>query len=36
VKTFPLNDQEILCRHIHKTSQEYVRRYQQSQTNGRS
>ena len=36
VKSFPLNDQEILCRHIHKTAQEYVRRYQQSGVNGRS
>ena len=36
VKTFPLNDQEILCRHIHKTSQDYVRRYQQSQTGDQS
>ncbi len=36
VKNFPLNDQEILCRHIHKTAQEYARRYQQSETNGRS
>jgi len=36
VKNFPLNDQEILCRLIHKTAQEYVRRYQQSGGNGRS
>jgi phenylpropionate dioxygenase-like ring-hydroxylating dioxygenase large terminal subunit len=36
VKNFPLNDQEILCRLVHKTAQEYVRRYEQSQTNGRS
>ncbi len=27
VKTFPLNDQEILCRHIHNVAQEHVRRY---------
>ena len=36
VKNFPLNDQEILCRLIHKTAQDYVHRYQQSQTDGRS
>ena len=32
VKSFPICDQEILVRHLHKQSQDYVRRYQQSQT----
>ena len=29
VKTFPLNDQEILLRHLHKTAQRYVDEYEQ-------
>jgi phenylpropionate dioxygenase-like ring-hydroxylating dioxygenase large terminal subunit len=29
VTEFPLNDQEILLRHLHKTAQRYVREYQQ-------
>ena len=34
VKTFPLNDQEILCRHIHNIAQDHVRRYREE--NGRA
>jgi len=29
VKTFPLNDQEVLLRHLHKTVEKYVTRHQQ-------
>jgi len=29
VKAFPLNDQEILLRHLHKTAQRYVREHEQ-------
>ena len=36
VRTFPLNDQEIMLRHLHKQAQNYVQRYQQSKTRGRS
>ena len=32
VKTFPLNDQEILLRHLHKTVEKYVTRQQQRTT----
>jgi hypothetical protein len=32
VKTFPLNDQEILLRHLHKTAQRYVSEYEQQQS----
>jgi hypothetical protein len=35
VKRFPLGDQEILCRLIHKTAQDYVSRYEASQPPGR-
>jgi phenylpropionate dioxygenase-like ring-hydroxylating dioxygenase large terminal subunit len=31
VTEFPLNDQEILLRHLHKTAREYVSAYQQGQ-----
>ena len=34
VKTFPLNDLEILCRHIHNVAQDHVRRYREE--NGRA
>ena len=30
VSQFPLNDQEILLRHLHKTAREHVAEYQQS------
>ena len=28
ITTFPLNDQEVLCRHLHKVAVEYVNEYQ--------
>lgn len=31
VKTFPLNDQEILCRHLHDQARTYVEDYRKSQ-----
>lgn len=34
VKRFPLCDQEILLRHLHKTARDYVSRHQQSRTHG--
>ena len=35
VKTFPLNDQEVVLRHLHAQAHDYVKRYQQSRSNGR-
>ncbi|HEX4218140.1 MAG TPA: aromatic ring-hydroxylating dioxygenase subunit alpha [Acidimicrobiales bacterium] len=34
VTEFPLNDQEILLRHLHKTARDYVSRYQQGRGAG--
>jgi hypothetical protein len=31
VASFPLNDQEVLLRHLHRTAQRFVDRYQQDQ-----
>jgi phenylpropionate dioxygenase-like ring-hydroxylating dioxygenase large terminal subunit len=36
VTTFPLNDQEILLRHLHKTARDYVTAYQENPQNPRS
>jgi phenylpropionate dioxygenase-like ring-hydroxylating dioxygenase large terminal subunit len=33
VKTFPLNDQEILLRHLHHTARSYVSKYEQQAAN---
>jgi hypothetical protein len=30
VKSFPLNDQEIMIRHLHQTVDRYVRDYQET------
>jgi len=32
VTEFPLNDQEILLRHLHQTAQDYVAAYQDGRT----
>ena len=34
VTDFPLCDQEILLRHLHKTAHDYVDRYKEAKTNG--
>src|SRR5262249_17697076 len=35
VETFPLNDQEILCRHLHKVAADWVDDYKRKRAQGR-